>query len=48
MRAALENTPKGDSPTLEQITEKMGGFSSESDGTGDNTGPARRKTRRRG
>ncbi len=48
MRAALENTPKGEMPTLELIAEKMGGFSSESDGTGEGgTAPARRNRRRR-
>ncbi|WP_281856267.1 betaine--homocysteine S-methyltransferase [Litoreibacter halocynthiae] len=46
MRAALETRPRGDRPTLEQITEKLGGFSSESDGT-DGAGPAPRITRRR-
>jgi 5-methyltetrahydrofolate--homocysteine methyltransferase len=48
MRAALENTPRGPRPTLDQITVALGGFSSASDGTGDNTGPTReRKGRRR-
>jgi 5-methyltetrahydrofolate--homocysteine methyltransferase len=49
MRAALENTPKGPRPTLEDIAEKMGGFSSASDGTGDQSdAPARsRRSRRR-
>jgi 5-methyltetrahydrofolate--homocysteine methyltransferase len=47
MRAALEERPKGDKPTLEQIAEKMGGFSSESDGTGEGEAPARRRSRRR-
>jgi len=46
MRAALESRPRGERPTLAQITEKLGGFSSESDGT-DGTGPAPRITRRR-
>ncbi|TDT77581.1 5-methyltetrahydrofolate--homocysteine methyltransferase [Litoreibacter halocynthiae] len=46
MRAALETRPRGDRPALEQITEKLGGFSSESDGT-DGAGPAPRITRRR-
>ncbi|NVO23086.1 betaine--homocysteine S-methyltransferase [Donghicola sp. C2-DW-16] len=49
MREALENTPKGPRPTLEDIAEKMGGFSSASDGTGDDSdAPARsRRSRRR-
>ncbi|EPX79170.1 betaine--homocysteine S-methyltransferase [Litoreibacter arenae] len=46
MRAALESRPRGPRPTLEQITEALGGFSSESDGT-DGAGPAARVTRRR-
>lgn len=49
MREALETRPNGPRPTLEQITEKMGGFSSASDGTGDDAGPSReRRSRRRG
>jgi 5-methyltetrahydrofolate--homocysteine methyltransferase len=48
MRAALENTPRGPRPVLDQITAALGGFSSASDGTGDETGPTReRKGRRR-
>ena len=35
MRKALESTPKGDAPTLEQIVAEIGPFSSDSDGTGD-------------
>ena len=35
MREALETRAKGEKPTLDQITEKLGGFSSKSDGTGD-------------
>ncbi|SDW93178.1 betaine--homocysteine S-methyltransferase [Litoreibacter albidus] len=46
MREALETRPRGPRPTLEQITERLGGFSSESDGT-DGAGPAPRVTRRR-
>ncbi len=46
MRKALEETPAGPAPTLEQIAETIGGFSSDSDGT-DNKGPAKRTTRRR-
>ncbi|WP_163850470.1 betaine--homocysteine S-methyltransferase [Pseudooceanicola aestuarii] len=48
MREALETRPRGARPTLEQITEALGGFSSANDGTGDmSDAPARRKTRRR-
>lgn len=45
MRAALENTPRGPRPTLEDITAVLGGFSSASDGT-DGEGPAPRERRR--
>ncbi len=49
MREALETRPKGERPTLDQITEALGGFSSASDGTGDDaTPPARPRRRRRG
>ncbi len=49
MRAALETTPAGPAPTLEKITEALGGFSSASDGTDGATPPAsaRRGRRRR-
>jgi 5-methyltetrahydrofolate--homocysteine methyltransferase len=46
MREALETRPKGAHPSLDQITEKLGGFSSASDGT-DDAAPAPRRTRRR-
>ncbi len=48
MRAALESGVSGDAPTLEEITQKLGGFSSPSDGT-DGAGPKRapRRGRRR-
>lgn len=46
MRAALETTPRGDRPSLDVITDTLGGFSSASDGTGDNE-PVGRVTRRR-
>jgi 5-methyltetrahydrofolate--homocysteine methyltransferase len=46
MRAALETRPRGPRPTLEAITAALGGFSSASDGTGDQ-GPARRERRGR-
>jgi 5-methyltetrahydrofolate--homocysteine methyltransferase len=40
MREALETRPKGDRPTLDDITAALGTFSSESDGT-DGNGPVR-------
>ena len=48
MREALETRPRGDRPTLEQISEALGGFSSASDGT-DGAGPeaAPRRGRRK-
>ncbi|GAD56118.1 MAG: 5-methyltetrahydrofolate--homocysteine methyltransferase [Limimaricola cinnabarinus] len=48
MREALETRPRGERPTLETIVEKLGGFSSASDGT-DGAGPERaaRRGRRR-
>ncbi|SLN46438.1 Bifunctional homocysteine S-methyltransferase/5,10-methylenetetrahydrofolate reductase [Aquimixticola soesokkakensis] len=47
MREALETRPRGEKPTLDEIAAKLGGFSSESDGT-DNKGPsARGRTGRR-
>ncbi|NND17064.1 MAG: methionine synthase, partial [Silicimonas sp.] len=50
MREALETRTKGPRPTLDQITAALGGFSSASDGTGDQSdAPARqRRGRRRG
>jgi 5-methyltetrahydrofolate--homocysteine methyltransferase len=48
MRAALETRPTGPRPTLDQITAATGGFSSASDGTGDDAGPTRERRRRRG
>ena len=47
MRDALESRPRGPRPTLETIAERLGGFSSASDGTGDDATPARRERRRR-
>ncbi|MBY6005977.1 betaine--homocysteine S-methyltransferase [Salipiger bermudensis] len=47
MRAALETRPAGPRPTLEQIAKAMGGFSSESDGTGDTPAPKRERRGRR-
>ena len=48
MRQALETRPKSDAPTLDTIVEKLGAFSSASDGT-DGAGPeaAPRRGRRR-
>lgn len=48
MREALETRPKSDAPTLDTIVEKLGAFSSASDGT-DGAGPeaAPRRGRRR-
>lgn len=49
MHEALETQPRGPRPTLDQITEKLGGFSSAADGTGEDDGPKRqRRGRRRG
>ncbi|MBL4918200.1 betaine--homocysteine S-methyltransferase [Szabonella alba] len=45
MREALESRPKGPRPSLETISDALGGFSSASDGTGDDSGPARRERR---
>jgi 5-methyltetrahydrofolate--homocysteine methyltransferase len=47
MKAALESTPRGPAPTLDRIAAEIGGFSSDSDGTGDDA-PAARRPRRRG
>ncbi|WP_297778380.1 betaine--homocysteine S-methyltransferase [uncultured Roseovarius sp.] len=47
MRAALESRPRGPRPTLEDITDALGAFSSGGDGTGDDTAAPRRTRRRR-
>jgi 5-methyltetrahydrofolate--homocysteine methyltransferase len=47
MRVALESRPKGNRPSLEAIQAKLGGFSSASDGTGDDAGAGRRERRGR-
>jgi 5-methyltetrahydrofolate--homocysteine methyltransferase len=48
MRKALETRPRGERPSLEQITEKLGAFSSASDGTGkDEAAPKRERRGRR-
>ena len=46
MREALDARPRGERPGLDLITEALGGFSSASDGTGDEGAPARRTGRR--
>ncbi|MBR9649693.1 betaine--homocysteine S-methyltransferase [Thalassovita aquimarina] len=49
MHEALSTRPRGPRPTLEQITETLGAFSSANDGTGEAAAaPARRGRRRRG
>ena len=54
MKAALETRPRGERPTLDLIAEKLGAFSSASDGTEAGGAPAggagggRRRSRRRG
>ncbi|MEO9461078.1 MAG: betaine--homocysteine S-methyltransferase, partial [Marinomonas sp.] len=47
MRDALENRPRGPRPSLEQITETLGAFSSAGDGTGDDVAPVRQRRRAR-
>lgn len=47
MRVALESRPKGNRPSLEVIQAKLGGFSSASDGTGEDAGAGRRERRGR-
>ena len=46
MRAALETRERGERPSLEQITEALGAFSSAADGT-ENDAPEPRRPRRR-
>ena len=46
MHQALSTRPKGSPPELSTISEKLGAFSSASDGT-DGDGPVRRERRRR-
>ncbi|PJE25710.1 5-methyltetrahydrofolate--homocysteine methyltransferase [Pseudooceanicola antarcticus] len=48
MHDALSTRPRGPRPTLDQITALLGGFSSASDGTGDDVPAPRRNRRRRG
>ncbi|QFT72789.1 betaine--homocysteine S-methyltransferase [Ruegeria sp. THAF33] len=47
MREALDTTPRGERPTLDQITDALGPFTSASDGTDDDAAPERRTRRRR-
>ncbi|TCL09352.1 5-methyltetrahydrofolate--homocysteine methyltransferase [Shimia isoporae] len=47
MRRALETRPRGERPTLEQIVERLGGFSSATDGTGDDAAAPKRERRGR-
>ncbi|MFN4159768.1 MAG: betaine--homocysteine S-methyltransferase [Gemmobacter sp.] len=47
MRAALDSRPRGPRPALEDIAARLGGFSSASDGTGDDA-DAPKRVRRRG
>lgn len=47
MRAALDETPRGERPSLTEITAALGPFTSASDGTGDDAVPERRTRRRR-
>ncbi|SFD99317.1 betaine--homocysteine S-methyltransferase [Roseivivax sediminis] len=48
MRKALEDTPPGPRPRLEEIVARIGPFSSDRDGSGEEAGPARKTRRRRG
>jgi 5-methyltetrahydrofolate--homocysteine methyltransferase len=45
MRAALDSAPARARPTLDEITQALGGFSSTDDGTGDGEGPTRTRAR---
>ena len=47
MRRALDSRAKGSPPSLELIAKTLGGFSSASDGTGDQANDAPRRVRRR-
>ncbi|GGG58859.1 methionine synthase [Salipiger pallidus] len=47
MRAALETQPREPRPTLEQVAEVLGGFSSDNDGTGDMSDAPKRERRGR-
>lgn len=47
MREALDTRPKGALPDHEAIVAALGAFSSDNDGTGENTAPTRPRNRRR-
>ena len=49
MHEALSTRPRGPRPTLDEVTARLGGFSSAADGTSDDEAPKReRRGRRRG
>lgn len=47
MREALDSRPRGARPSLEEIVDRLGAFSSASDGTGDDEGAPTRERRGR-
>ncbi|MGC3937655.1 betaine--homocysteine S-methyltransferase [Roseobacter sp. EG26] len=47
MREALDTRTMAHPPALEEIVDRLGAFSSQHDGTGENATPARRTSRRR-
>ncbi len=47
MREALETRPRGPKPSLDDIQARLGAFTSDSDGTGDDTAAPRRTRRSR-
>ena len=47
MRNSLETVPVGAAPSLEEIAARLGGFSSDADGTSDTGVPERKRRRRR-
>ena len=47
MREALDTRPRGAAPELDEITAKLGAFTSASDGTGEDAGPQRERRGRR-
>ena len=47
MRTALETRPAAEKPNLDEIVAKVGAFSSDSDGTGDNDAAPQRTRRSR-
>lgn len=46
MRKALDTVPQGEKPSLSEIAERLGGFSSDSDGSGQEAAPRARRGRR--